>query len=481
MNQKKIEDMLEQLAQETVPDDIHRLEEETTQQVHDTLRQQLQKESRRFIMQRRILKLGSAAAIIICGVGLLVFVGNEDTLYAQVVKAFEKAHSAHIIMTEYRNGHWFKDHEVWYDFEEGTREEERFETQVDIRIDNTQYEWRYTVGDKLVAQVASYRDQNEWAQSMYDWIRLDSERDTSGDKVINGIPCEFYILSLPSQEDEKAGAWVDGKHRVLEIFHERNWLDQEVRSVATIEYDIEIDNHLFFPKFEEGVEIVGPRELIEELFSLETAIFKRESLGFVYAVHQLELGDGYRYLVCSNRLTEQTRDEISDGNPWTYYGGFDLFGRYDEDGDCLDTSDKPITLARMTHDGIQVDWYILIPRGNKARQTTSCDVDVRVNTTNQLEEKLKAEGQPIREKFRLNVETPEDNKEQLLSLSEICSEVYSLGEEFDPLVHAFNLTRIIIETDGNRVQAWKKPGSELSEEEYRKDIENRANYYLNQN
>ncbi len=433
----------------------------------------------RNIMKSKMIKLSSVAAVTLFILGLLIFIGNGETLYAQVAKAFEKARSIHVVLTEYRDGNWFKDYEIWYDSEEGVREEERYENQVDIRIDNKQYEWSYTVGEAFAAEINSYRDTDELAKDLCGWLRFDPERNPSGDKVIDGMTCKMYTLST-SGADEKVSVWVNEKHRVLEFEQEEQRNGQVIRTVATINYDIDIDKKLFSPKFDTNVEIVGPTGLIEEEFPLDTAIFKRESLGFVYGVHILDFVDEFKYLVCSNRLTEQTRNEISDGDPWTYYGDFTLFGRYDEFGIYLDTSDVPILLAEMRHDGIQVRWYILIPSGDKAKQTASCDVDILVNAANQLKEKLMAKGLPINEKFRLNLTHVDTNKPSL-SLSEICSEIYSLGEKLAPMVHSFALAKLEIESNGNKVISWKKPRTELTEEDYAKDIESRIEYYLNQN
>ena len=43
------------------------------------------------------------------------------------------------------------------------------------------------------------------------------------------------------------------------------------------------------------------------------------------------------------------------------------------------------------------------------------------------------------------------------SLREIATQVYSLGEKFDPIVHSFALTKIVTKPDGNKVLSWKKP------------------------
>ena len=432
----------------------------------------------RIIMKARITRFSSVVAIILCLFGLLVFFGNGEVLYAQVKEAFEKARSIHVVMTEFRDGNWFKEHELWYESNLGVREEERYEKQTDIRIDNNQYEWRYTAGDKTAAEVSSYRKPDEWAKDVYQWLRFEHARVPSGDKVIKGIPCEMYVLTTPNKNE--INVWVDKNYRLMEFEQEEHRNGQVIRTTATIEYDKEFDEDIFSPNFDADVKIVGPSELIQDKFPLETAVFKRESLGFVYAVHTLDFGDGFKYLVCSNRITEQTRSEISDGNPWTYYGGFDLFGRHDQYGMYYDSSDVPIRLAKMRHDGIQVDWYLLVPFGDEAKQTAGCDVDVRINTANQLKKKLEAEGLPIQEKFRLNIKLGE-TKEQLLSLEDVTSQIFSLGIELSPIVHSFSLTKIVTESDGNRVQAYKKPGVELSEEDFLKNCNGRIEYYLNQN
>jgi hypothetical protein len=432
----------------------------------------------RIIMKSKITKLAVASVAIIIGIFLL-FGNGQETLYSQVIKALEQAHTIHVVMQEHRDQHFFKEHEIWYDREQGIHEEERFEAQTQIRIDNKQFEWRYTVGDKLAAKINSYRDQDEWAKNLYEWLRFNPERDPSGDKVIDGVSCDMYALSIPDG-NEKVSVWVNENNRVLEFENVEQRGGQKIRSVATIEYDIEIDKGLFLPHFDSNVEIVGPRELVEEQFPLDTAIFKRENLGFVFAVHEFDFGSGFKYLVCSNRLTEQTRNEISNGHPWTYYGGFRLSGRYDKFGMYLDNSDEPILLARMKHDGISIAWYILVPGGSKAKHNTGCDIEVRANMANQLAEKLKAEGLPIIDKFRLNI-APGESKEKSLSLKEIANQIYSLGEKFDPIVHSFGLAKIVTEPDGNRILRLKKPGVEMSEKEFLKDIENRVEYYQNLN
>jgi len=424
----------------------------------------------RIIMKSKITKLAAAAAIIIA----LFFLFSDDhkTLYANAVEALEQARTIHIVIKEYRDGKWFKDHEIWYDRKVGIVEEERYEGRTDMRIDNGRYEWRYASGKEFIVQLKSYQDNNAFArQCCAEWLRYDPNRVSSGDMIINGIPCDMYVLS---DSGAKVSIWVDGKNYVRQVEQSTELSDQRVESRASVEYDIVIDPDRFLPELGQDVKVINPREWIEELYSLDTAIFTRKCLGFVFAVHELKAcGNGLKYMVCSTRLSDQTRREIGTRHPWTYYGQSDLFDRYDE----MYSYDHPILLGRLTHDGVRIDWYLLLPSNEKVRQSPGCDVDVRVNTANQLEEKCKAEGLPTNEKFRLNI-VMQESQGGKASVREIVKQVYSLGEKLDPVVHSFLLTQVITKADGKKIQAWRRPAIQLSEEEYNEDVEQRVREWL---
>ncbi len=422
------------------------------------------------IMRSPITKLAASAAVI--AVATFFFLGDgQESLYAKAMKAFEQARTIHIVLNEQRGQNWHKDWEVWYDRQNGVREEERFENLTQIRIDNSLYEWRYKEGEKIAAKVRSYRKPiNEFTGDLYSWLRFNPQRDPAGDKVINGTACEKYVMTTSSAGTENAGVWVDKNNLVMEIelVEQRN--GQEIRSLASIEYDVAIDESIFSPDFGPDVEIVEPLQLIEKEFSLDTAIYKHESLGFVFAVHKLEkLDNGTKFLVCSNRLSSQTRQEVDTAHPWTYYGGFNLQGFTIVNKHYVDASNTPLLLARMKHDGIQIDWYVLVPDSDKAK---SCDVEVTIETANQLEIYNKSKGLPASEKFILDNDV-EVNPNSSLTLKEAVSEVFSLGENFEPIVHSFLLTKLETK-DGKKSIAWKKPLIDLSEADYLNDVIQRA-------
>ncbi len=475
-DERQFEDFVSNIKFDDTPDPSHR--DKLEQDLLDALIKQTPRQIKiwRIITKSRITKVAAAVAVLIVGLVLLVGDGQQ-TLYAQVVEALEQARTLHVVAKEYRDGRWFKDHEIWYDREAGIIEEERYEGRTDVRIDNGRYEWRYAVGGELVAQLRSYRDNDEIARNLCaEWLRYEPNRVPSGDGAIDGVPCKMYVLS--KLLERKVSIWVDGKNHVRQIEQAIELRGQKTEYRATVEYDVVIAQNRFSPKFGPDMKVINPREWIEERYPLDTAIFTRKCLGFVFAVHELKTCEnGLIYLVCSNRLSEQTRREIGTGHPWTYYGQSDLWGRYDKSGLYLEASDDPILLSGMTHDGIRISWYLFLPSDDKARQSPGCDVDVRVNTANQLEEKCKAEGLPTREKFRLNIAT----QERQVSLREIVKQVYSLGEKLNPIVHSFVLTKVVTKPDGEKIAASRSPVIGLSEEQYWKDVERRVQEWLELN
>lgn len=478
-NEKEFENFVRGIKFDDTPDSSHRdkLEQDILVALAKrTLQQQRSlTETWRIIMKSRITKLATAAAAVLI-VGLVFLVGDgEQTLYAQVLKALEKVRTIHVVIKEYRNDKWFKDHEMWYDREAGIIEQERYQGRTDVRIDNGRYEWRYAEGNKLIARIKSYRDNYEIARELCaGWLQSGPNRVPSSDVVIDGIKCKMYALS---GRGEKVSIWVDGKNRVRKFESVRELNGQKVESRATVEYDIVIDQNRFSPKFGADVELINPLEWIEKQYPLDTAIFTRECLGLVFCVHELKACEnGLKYLVCSDRLSEETRRKIGTGHPWTFYGDSSLRDRYDE----ADTYDYPVLLGRVKHDTVHISWYLLFPYGDRVTQATGCDVDVVVSTINRLAEKCKAERLPTWEKFRLNIAMHESQKRQA-SLNEIISRIYSLGKKLDPIVHYFRLTEVISKLDGEKIETWRRPVIGLSEEEYRKDVERRIQEWLERN
>jgi len=147
-NERQFEDFVSNIKFDDTPDSGHRnkLEQDLLRVLTKQPRHKEQSlKIWRIIMKSRITKLAMAAAVLI--VGLVFLVGDgQQTLYAKAVEALEQARTVHVVVKEYRDGQWFKGHEIWYDREAGIVEEERYEGRTDLRIDNGRYEWLYAVG-----------------------------------------------------------------------------------------------------------------------------------------------------------------------------------------------------------------------------------------------------------------------------------------------------------------------------------------------
>lgn len=425
----------------------------------------------RVVVKSRITKVAIAAAIIVVG---LVILSSQQSLYAQVVKAMEEARTFHAVIKESRGGQWFRDWDIKYDRRLGVVEENRYKDMTTVEIDNGQQQWRYKAEGGHIVQYKSNQKVEEYARKFCeDWLWHNIKRKASGDKVIDGVLCKMYTLS--NLGNEYGAIWATDENRVMQFEVTIEECGQEVGLQGVIEYDKPFDADLFSTDFGTDMKVVNPRELIEEYFPLEGAIFKRESLGFVFAVHELKYcGDGFKYLVCSNRLSDETRKEFGEMNAGAYYGQADLFDP--------ENRGHLMLLARMIHDGIRVDWYIIPPSAGEGEEgrITGCNVDVIVTTANQLQEQCEAQGMPIRDKFRLKIPMGEPGEQQpLLSVSEVSREVYSLGSELDHFVQSLNLTEVVTDIDGKmRTIIWRRPVVEMSEEEYIKNIEARVEDWL---
>ncbi|MGE5296449.1 MAG: hypothetical protein ACM3VT_16640 [Solirubrobacterales bacterium] len=417
---------------------------------------------------------GLLAAAAVLAIAMLLLLGDgQQTVCARTLQAIELAQSLHVVQTEYRDGQRVKNREIWYDRQAGVREEERYEGRTDVRIDNGQYEWRYACGGKYAGRQRSYRDIDEMLRDLCaGWLNYTPRRVASGDMTIAGVPCRMYVIA---DSGWSCSLWADEKDRVrrAEVTQEDRPWDGKTLASIEIEYDTAITPERFEPQFDAGVEVVDPRRFLEQQYPLETALFTREGLGFTFAVHRLErCAGGFKLMVCSIRLTDEARRKIEATHPWTFSGSADL--REVSEGAYFDRIEG---LAALSNAGIRVSWYLLLPGGDKAAETAGCDVNVDISTANRLEEKLKADGLPTREQFRLVI--PKERVRQTRTrLEDYLSEIYSLGEQLDPIVHIFLLEEVI--KDRN-VRVGRRPGIELSRDSYIRNVQQRVSNWLERN
>jgi hypothetical protein len=146
----------------------------------------------------------------------------------------------------------------------------------------------------------------------------------------------------------------DGKWNVCVV---RNW-----------EYDVAVPPETFRPAFGTGVEIVDAGEAFDRLTDLPTAVHVTQRDGIVLAVHRAEqFENGGVLLRTSVRGTPETLKKIPLQRRMMQPGLYFI------DGPATNWSASPqghgcfrIELASADHEGINVQWWLMVPRGQPA-------------------------------------------------------------------------------------------------------------------
>ena len=395
------------------------------------------------IMKSRITKFGSAAAIIFCVLGLLVFFGNGETLYAQVIKAIENARTIHAVTKNLDNGQWEKNTEVWYDQNKGV-----VETSWDkgektyMRIDNGQHMWKYRAGDNF-AKRSKTIDPMGVARKLLnvDSFKKQAIRDPSKDKVVNDIRYLAYVRSNP-ENTYRILTWLDEAKRVrgwekMHLLDSGQW---ETYRIGEVEYNVELSPNVFVPDFGEDVAIVDVDTKLDEYFDLEDALFTKEELGLIFAVHELVRCEGdLIFAVSSIRPVDAWRKKVrsSDSPAWNY-GSFSFgssWKRLDKYG--RGRSYQPINLAEIYQAGLQVRWTLFFPEGFEPGGVEKCELEVYMYNHGALARKRSELGLPTRERFKPIAVLP--LPKESIALAEVMDKVYSTTNEL-PFVASAMLT-----------------------------------------
>ena len=398
------------------------------------------------IMKSRITKFGSAAAIIFCVLGLLVFFGNGETLYAQVIKAIENARTIHAVTKNLDNGQWEKNTEVWYDQNKGI-----VETSWDkgektyIRIDNGQHMWKYRAGDNFAKRSKTIDPMGVTRKLLnVDSFKKQAIRDPSEDKVVNDIRYLAYVRSNP-ENTYRILTWLDEAKRVrgwekMHLLDSGQW---ETYRIGEVEYNVELSPKVFIPDFGEDVEIVEVDIKLDGHFDLKDALFTKEERGLIFAVHELvRCDEGLIFAVSSIRPTDTWRDtaraESGRFGVW-HYGSFQFgssWKRLDNYG--RGRSYQPISLAEVYQAGLQVRWTLFFPQGFEPGGAEECELEVYMYNHGALARKRSELGLPTRERFKPIAVLP--LPKESIALAEVMDEVYSTINELEPFVARTMLT-----------------------------------------
>ena len=430
---------------------------------------------RRWMMRSTI---GAAACVLI---GLVVWFGlvkAPETLYGQVLAAIEKVGTVHLVVKEHRDGQWVKLAEAWYERGVGCAEYEYRDNNVKMRIDNGTYQWSHRSDQDFAVRARSKgklrlveKTLRANARVLEDEKRF--KRDPSGDKEINGVKCRLYVRTYPKKTTE-VHLWIDGADRMRRWERRRQrdgkW---ETYQVVNVQYEVPIDRSRFQGKFGPSVRMIVATDLMEARFGLEKAVFKKDLMGLVFAVHELRRCDnGMIYVVCSIRPSQAVIRELGAISSVTMgrkvYGDFQLDSSWRR-VNGKEWSYQPIRLGELYHDGVQVTWVLLDPLGAWPKDAETCELSVYAHTRGKLQEKRKQAGLEWWRRFRPLAELALPAEK--LPLKEALEKVHADALAAEPLDGYVGLLEASRQRkDGTRSRVHRRP-SEISPEQFADEIE----------
>jgi hypothetical protein len=335
---------------------------------------------------RASLALAAALALVVGGWWLLSPVDNS--LYAQALRAIENSHTIHSVIRalpadakapEVGEKPTGEAVESWYERGVGFR----VNLPNEVRLGNTKNFWTYRKKDKLAIRTDSRNlddliDRELDLKRMLDEMKqLGFERFADGDETIDGQRLTAYLLTKTQNFADpamKAGTLrgvvlLDGSSRIVRSRQEIRQGDRWVTNILIEwQYDVPIDRALFKPDFGDEVRIVDAEAAFDQFVSLDKALYQDERRGILFAIHRLErFGEHGVLVVSSVRGAPQTMEK------YPLEPRRIQLGLYFADGPAKNLATSPqgnryfrIELARVSSIGIDVCWWILVPRGTNA-------------------------------------------------------------------------------------------------------------------
>lgn len=389
----------------------------------------------RIIMKSRIMKLAAAAGVVLAL--LLVFNNAESTLYAQVIASMKKARTVHALGYALQNGRMEKVSEIWYVRGAGIKTVWKHDGSERVVIDNGQWRWEYGQDSRFAVRNKSLGVEGLPAEITEPSRYLDEcVRDRAGDMLVDGVACELYVGSYADKPDTtRLMFWISQERRPRR-FEERvlengTWKTIEI---GQVEYDIDFDSSVFEPNFGPGVDVVSGDKTLDAYFPLDSAVFREEQMGLVFAVHEIKkCRDDLIFAVTSLRPSEETLKEIKCEDPRARNYGDYQFGSSWKRIDGRETSYRPISLGWIYDGGLTVRWTVFVPNGFEAGHVSQCELDLDyLYTEGKLAAKRREAGLPDRQRFKPIATLQLAN--EAASLDDLVGQVYDVVKSLEPIV-----------------------------------------------
>lgn len=367
--------------------------------------------------------------LILVGVVAVVSFLQSGTVYAKALNSLRQAPRIHAVGYGFHAGRPVKESEIWHVRGVGTKTQWLHGGQTIEIYDDGRDRYRYVQGGSHAVKRQGQGEllPRELVEPLH--YLKDARRDPSQDRVIDGDRCQSYRREDPNT---LAWMWIDEAMRFRRYEEFRRVEDQWQREeLIEIRYDEEFDLAMPPGTFEQrGIEIVEPARVLETRYGLEDAIARAELLGLVFAVHELYRCGEYLILASSVRATEQSLADLAAASPQTSvadttsYGGFDLTSWWQRNADGS-IEERPYAirqLGHLSHQGVDLYWHALLPRGAWPGQRERLEVCAYVRTDGAFRQLRQRQGLDWRGQFRplLTVDLPASSSGLTSVASDLC-------------------------------------------------------------
>lgn len=314
------------------------------------------------------------AVMLLLGLGAWQFFlpeSRHSQLYAQVLKAARKVETIHEVAQIIEDGKPMATaNEMWFARGRGFAVRNGEFT----RIDDGKFFWQYVEGNKFAARSRSQGTDALLDQALDIKGELNQlcRRLPEGDRTIDGRRCQCYQLAIPPErravgydDQGKTLIFLSEDFLVRRVETDRIVAEKKIRLVRTWEYDVPVPPDVFRPAFPAEVAIVDSDEVFDRLTDVRSAVSVEERNGLTFAVHRAErFENGGILLMTSVRGTAETLKK------YPLERRMIQTGLYFTEPTAQNWQASPqghgffrITLASTNHQGINVQWWLIVPRG----------------------------------------------------------------------------------------------------------------------
>jgi hypothetical protein len=245
----------------------------------------------------------------------------------------------------------------------------------------------------------------------------------------------------------------------------------ETREEVTARYDLPIDRSRFQPPIAVETTVVNGAELLEKWLSLDKALFVKQVMGLVFAVHDIQRCDNGMILVVSSlRPAPETIKSLgpirSETRGGAVYGGFGL-SRSRKRVDGKERYYQPINLGSAYKDGVEIRWSLLHPLGDWPKDTATCELSVYIYALGKLAQQRRQAGEKLRRYGPMTVLPLPDKATRL---GKVIGGVYSQAVALAPLAERVCLREAGRHNSGMGLSYRLRRPSEITAEEFGRQV-----------